>query len=128
MAFAYPQSAHSELRQIIARDHFISALRDREMELKIRDWDPVDLDEAYKAAIRIETYPRAYKAEKEREVEKENKYRSDKYETNRVRQTLESKNHSPSLPVNRADPTVAQLCSQFERSQKEIDEISKKLK
>jgi len=51
LSLACPQSAHSELGQIIARDHFIPALRDREMKLKIRDRDPIDLDEAYKVAI-----------------------------------------------------------------------------
>jgi len=127
MALAYPQSSHSELGQIIARNHFISALRDREMELKIRDRDPVDLDKAYEAAIRIETHLRAYEAEKEREVVKENKYRRERYETNRVRQTIEAKKYSPQPPVNKTDPTVAQLFNQLENSQKENNEMSKEL-
>lgn len=36
MALAYPDAAHSKLGQVIARDHLITSLNDRELELKVR--------------------------------------------------------------------------------------------
>ena len=66
MALAYPDSAHSSLGQIIARDHFITALNDREIELRVRDRNPCDLEAAFKAAIRVEMHLKAYEAGRER--------------------------------------------------------------
>jgi len=67
MALAYPDSAHSLLGQVIAMDHFISALDNRELEMKVRDNDPCDLEAAFKAAIRVETHLKTYNANRERE-------------------------------------------------------------
>jgi len=47
MALVYPDTAHSQLGQAIARDHFITALNDRELEMKVRIRDPTDLESAY---------------------------------------------------------------------------------
>jgi hypothetical protein len=63
IALAYPDMAHSRLGQVIARDHFIAALGDREIKLRVRDRDPSDLEAAFRAAIRIETYLKAYDAD-----------------------------------------------------------------
>jgi hypothetical protein len=71
MALAYPDSAHSPLGQVIAMDHFIAALDNRELELKVRDRDPCDLKAAYKTAIRVETHLKAYNADRERESVRE---------------------------------------------------------
>ena len=100
MALAYPDTAHSQLGQVIARDHFIAALGDRDIELKVRDRDPVDLEAAYKAAIRVETYMKAYEGEKSRDAsrlaEKHNdngndaRYRRDKRDDNRIRQVAQN--------------------------------------
>jgi hypothetical protein len=53
MYLAYPLSAHSASGQTIAKEAFITALNNREMELKVRDRDPVDLLAVFKAAIRV---------------------------------------------------------------------------
>jgi hypothetical protein len=58
IALAYPTAFGSELGEIIARDAFISALNDRELEMKVRDKDPLDLETAFRAAVRIESYLR----------------------------------------------------------------------
>jgi hypothetical protein len=56
MALSYPGTANSELNSILARDAFIAALGDRELEIKVRDRDPADLDSAFRAAVRVEIY------------------------------------------------------------------------
>jgi hypothetical protein len=60
MALAYPVSMDSTVRDIIARDYFIASLGDRDFELKLREREPVDLDEALRIAIRLEAYASAY--------------------------------------------------------------------
>ena len=94
MSLAYPDAAHSPLGQVIARDHFITALNDRELELKVRDRDPDDLETAFKAAIRIETHLKAYEAEHERESQRENRNRRDKFDDQRVRHVVNAADES----------------------------------
>ena len=84
MSLAYPESAGTELGEIIARDHFITALNEKELELKVRDRDPSDLDSAFKAAVRAETHLRAY------EMEREPRVRRDRNDDNRARQVYQS--------------------------------------
>jgi hypothetical protein len=60
MALAYPVSIESTVRDVIARDHFIAAMGDRDFELKLREREPTDLDEALRVAIRLEAYASAY--------------------------------------------------------------------
>jgi hypothetical protein len=55
MALAYP-GERSSLAEHIARDSFLSALDDSELELRIREHDPVDLDAAVKMALRFEVF------------------------------------------------------------------------
>ena len=126
MALAYPESAHSSLGQVIARDHFISALGDRDMELKMRDRDPGDLESAFKAAIRIETHLRAYEAEHERETPRDNRNRRDRFDDQRVRQVVPPTERN-SGETDVVESTLAKLCIQLERAQKEKDEMSREL-
>jgi hypothetical protein len=65
MSLAYHESTDGDLDEIIARDHFIAALNDRELELKVRDRDPPDLDSAFKVAVRAEMHLRAYETERD---------------------------------------------------------------
>ena len=55
MTLAYP-GEKSGLVEHIARDAFLTALNDPEFELKIREREPVDLDEALKLAQRFEVF------------------------------------------------------------------------
>jgi hypothetical protein len=60
MVSAYAGSVNSEMGGIIARDYFVSALADPELEMKVREREPADLEQALKAALRAEVYLRAY--------------------------------------------------------------------
>ena len=55
MALAYP-GEKSALSEHIARDAFLSALDDPELELKIREREPDNLDVAVKLAQRFEVF------------------------------------------------------------------------
>jgi len=65
MALAHPGSAQTQLGEEIARDHFVTALADRDLELKVRDREPATLDEAFRIAVRAETHLHAYEVERE---------------------------------------------------------------
>src|SRR5664279_2061717 len=123
MALAYPDAAQSQLGLVIARDHFISALNDRELELKVRDRDPSDLETAFRAAIRIETHLKAYEAEHEREAGRDNRQRRDRYDENRVRQAGRPTEVTSQDEVS--ESVLAKVLAQLEKAQKERDEMSK---
>ena len=55
VVLAYPVPAN-ETTEIIAKDAFLEAMRDRELSLKVREREPKSLDEAYRAALRLEAY------------------------------------------------------------------------
>jgi len=57
VVLAYPVPS-SETTEIIARDAFLEALRDRELSLKVREREPRTLDEAYRIALRMDAYQR----------------------------------------------------------------------
>ena len=59
MTLAYPGEGTSSLCEQIAKDHFIAALGDRDLELKIREREPRDLESAFKHAVRLEAYDKA---------------------------------------------------------------------
>ena len=54
MAWAYPKD-DSPLNSRIARDYLLTALGDPELEIKVREREPLDLQAAYRTAIRLET-------------------------------------------------------------------------
>ena len=56
----------SDISEAIARDYFITALNDPELEMRVKERDPVGLEDALKAAIRTETHLRAYEEATER--------------------------------------------------------------
>ena len=56
MALAYPDAHGNSVCELIARDHFLSALGNRELELKLREREPPDLDAALRLALRLEAY------------------------------------------------------------------------
>src|SRR6218665_1699199 len=58
VVLAYPVPTN-ETTEIIAKDAFIEALRDRELALKTREREPKSLDEAYRTALRLEAYQRS---------------------------------------------------------------------
>jgi transposase InsO family protein len=125
MSLAYPESADSDLGEIIARDHFIAALNDRELELKVRDRDPPDLDSAFKVAVRAETHLRAY--ENEREQHRDQRNRRDRADDVRARQ-IQRPDDKQNFGADGVAPSVVEhLLKQVESSQKERDELSREL-
>jgi hypothetical protein len=50
MALAYP-GERSSLSEHIARDAFLSALDDADLELKVREREPIDLDADRKSVV-----------------------------------------------------------------------------
>jgi len=58
MTLAYPGEGNSSLCEQIAKDYFIASLADRDLELKIREREPRDLETAFRHAVRLEAYDR----------------------------------------------------------------------
>ena len=54
LALAYP-GPQTDLHRQVLTDSFIASLNDSELELKIREHEPTNLEEAVKLAIRTET-------------------------------------------------------------------------
>src|SRR5678815_4377150 len=65
VVLAYPVPSN-ETTQIIAKDAFLEAMRDRELSLKVREREPKNLDEAYRTALRLEAYQRTNDADDRR--------------------------------------------------------------
>jgi hypothetical protein len=63
MAMAYPGAHGNSVCELIARDHFLTALGDRQLELKLREREPGDLDTALRLALRLEAYASSLKRE-----------------------------------------------------------------
>ena len=61
MALAYPKD-DSPLSSRIVRDYFLTALGDPKVEIKVREQEPSDLQDAYKTAIRLEMLKKASSA------------------------------------------------------------------
>src|SRR5664279_1987585 len=122
MSLAYPDAAHSSLGQTIARDHFITALNDRELELKVRDRDPIDLETAFRAAVRIETHLRAYEADHERENVRDQRNRRERYDEARVRQVGENAVQSPDRDAA-LEPTLSKILAQLDEMSKELGRV-----
>ena len=59
MALAYPGINQSEICEVVARDHFIDALNDRDFEIKVREREPPGLESALRLAVRLEAYANA---------------------------------------------------------------------
>jgi hypothetical protein len=119
MALAYPRSADSELSEIIARDAFLSALGDRELEIKVRDREPGDLDSAFKAAVRIEAYLRA--GEGYGFGEREGCGRRERMDGHRARAVKGPNEETPGETVLR------EMKAQLDKSLKAQEELSKEL-
>jgi len=61
MALSYPDAHGNSICELIARDPFLSALGDRQLELKLREREPTDLDAALRLALRLEAYAVSYR-------------------------------------------------------------------
>jgi len=66
-ALAYPE-AQPKTREVISCDHFLDAIADPDLELKIRERQPSDLDSALNIALQLEVW--SADSERRREVQK----------------------------------------------------------
>ena len=96
------------------------------MELKVRYRDPEDLESAFRAAIRVESYLRAHDVEHERETMHDIRNRRERFDDTRV--------YGVTRPVDEyvgegdaMGSAFAELRAQLERSQKEGDELRTEL-
>jgi len=58
VVLAYPVPSN-ETTEILAKDAFLEAIRDRELSLKVREREPKTIDEAYRVALRLSAYQSA---------------------------------------------------------------------
>jgi len=58
MSLAYPGFEASQFSQLIAKDIFLSSLDDVNLEMRCREREPKDIDEALRIALRLEQYER----------------------------------------------------------------------
>ena len=121
MTLAYSSAANSELGETIARDAFLSALGDRELEIKVRDREPIDLDTAFRAASRIETYFRLPTSD----IDRDHNVRGhrDRYDGQRARQVT---GHAETT-TDETTKALRDLRDQLARSRKTQDELSREL-
>ena len=70
MTRAYPGKAGSKLGTQIAKKYFLPAIDDRDLELRIRESEPQDLDSAFKHAVRLEALAKAVDRTADREIGK----------------------------------------------------------
>jgi len=59
MTLAYPGEGTSSICEQIAKDYSFASLGDRDLEPKIREREPRDLESAFKHAVRLEAYDKA---------------------------------------------------------------------
>src|SRR6218665_3775463 len=65
VVLAYPVPAN-ETTEIVAKDAFLEALRDKELSLKVREHEPRTIDEAYRMALRLAAYQQTSELEERR--------------------------------------------------------------
>jgi len=67
MTTAYAGEATSKMGEQAATDYFLTALDDRELELKIRERQPKDPETAFRHAVRLEALEKAVDSTANRE-------------------------------------------------------------
>jgi len=65
VVLAYPVPAN-ETTEIVAKDAFLEAIRDKELSLKVREREPRTIDEAYRVALRLAAYQQTSEMEERR--------------------------------------------------------------
>ena len=97
MTLAFPNQPPSEMWDDIAKEHFINALADPSLQLRVREKEPTNLNAAYKAALRLESFAQfSQPAYQEGTSHREGRRsRDDQFE--RVRRVAESQ-HARNVP------------------------------
>ena len=121
MVLAYPECGNSELFEVIACDHFLRSLDDTELEMKIRDKEPADLDAAFKTALRLEACIRGLDVEDR--ASRARRYR-DEGHNNRQIKVDEANNYSR---VKELEQQVSELQKQSRELRQQRDQFDKEL-
>ena len=124
MALAYPGTANTTLNEIFARDSFISALGDRELEMRIRDRDPMDLDAAFKIAVRTEAYMRPRELEGDlRREEGERIHRDSGRRTRHIREEDKTETKRNEMEIRELREQLQYYRSRQDDLCKELDQV-----
>ena len=117
MTMAYPGEGTSSLCEQIAKDYFIMALADRDLELKIREREPQDLESAFKHAVRLEAYDKAVDDRSDQQKSRGNRGRPDDVLARKVKQ-LEQKveENENRKPTGHAQPVVDQSVEELKQA------------
>lgn len=117
MTSPYAENVKNEMDGIIARDYFISAFRRPELEIKVREREPVNLEQTQKAALRAEVYFRACNSDRAKDSHNKRERRDDPRVDGRY-----------NYAVRRAEEPVESISnSSVARLKRELDEMRKKL-
>jgi hypothetical protein len=121
MILAYPGTADVKLCEDIAIDHFLSALDDRKLELKLREREPTDLDTALRLAFRLEAYGNAYGGESTSDDGKFFKRDRDRaahklaQRIQNVEKSLEQQNSNDSGKIRELEQTIDKMARELGR-------------
>ena len=121
MALAYPGTARTRLNDVFARDAFIAALNDRELEIKVRDRDPEDLEMAFRAAVKVEGYLQA--GMEDRGTGREARPRRERFDEQHRARHVQNKNDSDSSSIKFRE----EIQKRMDEYQKTQTELNKKL-
>ena len=104
MKRAYPGEGVSPLCGKIAKEHFLTALCDKDLELKIREREPQDLESAFKHAVRLEALLKAVGESDDHEDERGNRKRR-RRDDPLARRVTELERRTPAPNNNGRQPT-----------------------
>ena len=107
---AYPET-QPKTREVISCDHFLDAIADPDLELKIRERQPSDLDSALNIALQLEVW--SADSERRREVQK-----GEKGEGKKIREI--SNRTDPGASGNNARPSNFRQSNSFRRNAPDV--------
>ena len=123
MALAYPNTSGTDMHEEIAKSHFITALGDRDLEMKLREREPKDLDAAFTLAVRFDAYQQSYSDEPRENHDRENR-------RNRNQADLFGRVSSIEQNVKKikeSEDRFRELRSELEKEKRERECLSKEL-
>ena len=134
MTHAYPSETSSKLSSQFAKEYFMTALNDKDLELRVREREPQDLDTALKHAVRLQALAKAVNGQSTvtsssasvpDEMRRDNRVREGRL-ARRVAD-LEKKSAAVTNDASARDkvPSRNATAEQVEALQKQIEEMNK---
>ena len=115
----------TDISEAIARDYFINSLDDPDLEIRVKERDPVSLDDALKAAIRAETHLKSYRCASDRSMsETRDRQKRDNYRTRHVKDGEETEGSSKSTGTAQF---MNKIMEQMEIFKRQNEDLSKEL-